>query len=233
MEGLTMDDTPQEISSDPPIPQTDMSWIQSMIQHARQRNSFAARVSTHAEVVGPPLPLDLEVLLQAAIILTGDKTQEGVLVQGVSVAWEEIIRWLSQDPDFLFKISWRKLEELIAGAYEREGWSEVILTPRSGDRGRDIIATRTGIGSIRFYDQVKRYRPGHIVKADEVRAMLGVLTRDQNVSKALVTTTSQFAPGVFEELRDFMPYRLELKGGAQLLEWLQQIRKSRGSRREN
>ncbi len=127
----------------------------------------------------------------------------------------------------MFKISWRKLEELIAGAYEREGGSEVILTPRSGDRGRDIIATKAGIGSIRFYDQVKRYKPGRIVKADDGRAMLGVLSRDRHVAKALVTTTSQCAPGVCEEFKGFMPHRLELKGGAPLLEWLQQIRSQR------
>ncbi|HYY16571.1 MAG TPA: hypothetical protein VE965_08005, partial [Gammaproteobacteria bacterium] len=112
-----MDDTPQEISSDVPIPQQDMSWVQSMIEGYRHRNFIAAQRASHAvlghlEVVGPPLPLDPEVLLQAAIILPGDRTQEGILVQSVAVAWEEIIRWLSQDPDFLFKISWRKLEEL-------------------------------------------------------------------------------------------------------------------------
>jgi len=224
-----MDDTPQEISSDTPIPQPDISRMQSMIHHALHQNFFAARVSTHAEVVGSPLPLNPEVLLQAAIILTGDKTQEGVLVQGVAVAWEEILRWLTHDPDFLFKIGWRKLEELIAGAYEREGWSEVILTSRSGDGGRDIIATKTGIGSIRFYDQVKAYQPGHIVTADEVRAMYGVLSLHQNVSKAVMTTTSHFAPGVFDEFKNVMPHRLELKDRAQLLEWLQQLRKSRGS----
>jgi restriction system protein len=223
-----MNEAPQEPSSDVPIPQTDMggmqSWMQSKIVH--HRNFIAAQRSGRVEVVGPPLPLYPEVLLQAAIILTGDRTQEGVLVQGIAVAWEEIIRWLAQDPDFLFKIGWRKLEELIAGAYKREGWS-VILTPRSGDKGRDIIASRIDVGSIRFYDQVKAHKPGRIVKATDVRAMLGVLDRDHNISKAIVTTTSQFAPGVFDELKSFMPYRLELKGRAQLLEWLQQIHRQK------
>jgi restriction system protein len=93
--------------------------------------------------------------------------------------------------------------------------------------GRDIIATKTGIGSIRFYAPVKRYKAGRIVKADDGRAMLGVLSRDRHVANALVTTTSQCAPGEFEEFKDFMPHRLELKGGAQLLEWLQQIRSQR------
>ena len=219
-----MHETPEAPLSDAPVPQADMGWLQTMIEGSRQHNSIAAQRSGHAVVVEPLLPPDPEVLLQAAIILTGDTTQEGVLVRGVAVAWEEIIRWLAQDPEFLFKIGWRKLEELIAGAYEREGWSEVILTPRSGDGGRDIIATKPGIGSIRFYDQVKAYKPGHIVAANEVRAMYGVLNLHQNVSKAVVTTTSQFAPGVFDEFKAVMPHRLELKGRAQLLEWLQQIR---------
>jgi len=198
-----------------------------MIAGYRQRNVSRAQVSGRVEVVGPLLLPGPEVLLQAAIILTGDRTQEGILVQGVAVAWEEIIRQLAQDPEFLFKIDWRKLEEIIAGAYQRDGWSEVILTPRSGDSGRDIIATRTDVGAIRFYDQVKAFNPGHLVTADDVRAMAGVLYRDQNVSKAIVTTTSRFAPGVFDEWKSFTPTRLELKEGAQLLEWLQQIRRQR------
>jgi restriction system protein len=222
-----MNETPQEPSTDVPVPQSDMGWLQSIIASYRQRNVSWADASGRVEVVAPLLPPGPEVLLQAAIILTGDRTQEGILVQGVAVAWEEIIRQLAQDPEFLFKITWRKLEELIAGAYEREGWSKVILTPRSADGGRDIIATKTGFGSICFYDQVKAYKPGHIVTANDVRAMYGVLNLHPNVSKALVTTTSRFAPGVFNEFKSVMPTRLELKEGAQLLEWLQQIHRQR------
>src|SRR5262245_31439016 len=195
---LTMNDTPQEAPSDTPASQANMVIV-------------PVATSVRVELVESSVPLNPEVLLQAAVILTGDTTQEGILVQGIAVAWEEIIQQFTQDPDFLFKVSWRKLEEIIAGAYQREGWSEVILTPRSADGGRDIIATKTGIGSIRFYDQVKAYKPGHRVTADEVRAMYGVLNLRQNVSKAVVTTTSRFAPGVFDEFKYVMPHRLELK----------------------
>jgi restriction system protein len=104
---------------------------------------------------------------------------------------------------------------------------DTSLLLRSGDGGRDIIATKIGIGSIRFYDQVKAYKPGHIVTADEVCSVYGVLNLHQNVSKAIVTTTSRFAPGVFEEFKPVMPHRLELKDRTQLLEWLQQIRRQR------
>jgi restriction system protein len=166
-----------------------------------------------------PLP---DVLLQAAVVTGSQRTTEGQLIEGVAVAWFEIIAQLGKDPDFLFKIPWRKLEEIVAGAYERAGWPEVILTPRSGDHGRDIIATRPGIGSIRIVDQIKAYKPGHVVTADEVRSMLGVLIATPNVSKGLITTTSHFAPGIEKDstLRIFMPYRLELKDGKELRQWL-------------
>lgn len=163
-----------------------------------------------------------EFVIQAALVQPGAQVPDGRLVAGVAVAWFEIVRHLRRDPAFLYQIGWRQFEELIAGAYEREGWSEVILTPRSGDGGRDVIATKTGLGSIRILDQAKKYGPHHLVAADEVRSMLGVLTADHNVSKGLITTTSDFAPGVStdQRLQAFMPYRLELKNGPQLIEWL-------------
>lgn len=166
-----------------------------------------------------------DVLVQAAVVLFGDQTAEGQIISGLKVPWFEIIAQLARDPDFLFKIPWRKLEEIVAGAYERAGWPEVVLTPRSGDDGRDVIATRPGKGSIRIVDQIKAYRPGNLVTADEVRSMLGVLEAEKNVSKGFITTTSRFAPGIKnnERLRAFMPYRLELKDGDELRAWLLEL----------
>ena len=144
------------------------------------------------------------------------------MVRGVSIPWFEIVKLLERDPQFMYTIPWRKLEEIFAGAYERAGYPEVVLTPRSGDRGRDVIATKPGVGSIRIVDQVKAYAPEYSVSADEVRSLLGVLEVERNVSKGVITTTSQFAPGIFKDvgLRAFMPHRLELKDGRQLAAWL-------------
>jgi restriction system protein len=60
------------------------------------------------------------------------------------------------------------------------------------------------------------------VSANDVRALLGVLTADASVSKGIITTTSEFAPGIRKEpgLKRFMPYRLELKEGPELRAWL-------------
>jgi len=170
-----------------------------------------------------------EVLLQTELLVLGDRTQEGVLVASVASAWFEIYRAIEKDPDFLIHFSRnpRKFEEFIAGIYEQAGWDNVTLTPRSGDGGRDVIAEKRGFGSVRFLEQTKAYSPGHLVTHDDVRAMLGVLTTDSNSSKGLITTTSDFQPTIRSspEFERFLPNRLELKNGTQLVDWLRTIRK--------
>jgi len=111
-----------------------------------------------------------------------------------------------------------------AGAYKRAGFDEVTLTPRSGDYGRDVIAVKAGIGSVRVIDQVKAHKPGHLVTADDVRALMGVLQGD-GASKGFLTTTSDFAPRIKEDplILPFMPSRLELINGKMLLKRLEQL----------
>jgi restriction system protein len=157
-----------------------------------------------------------------AVLHFGSPTAEGVLVQAAAVPWFEILREIKKNPNSIYDIEPRRWEEIIAGAYKEAGFDEVILTPRSGDKGRDVIATRHGVGSVRFFDQVKAYKPGHVVTAEEVRAMLGVITGAQNVSKGLVTTTGEFAPRLADDeyIRPYLPFRLELKARQDLLSWL-------------
>src|SRR5262245_14145556 len=104
------------------------------------------------------------ILLQA-ILDVGDHTREGVLVRAVAFPWIEIVEMMLKDPNCMCDLDARQWEELVAGAWKRAGADEVILTPRSGDGGRDVIATFTGAGRVRLFDQVKRYKPGHLVTA--------------------------------------------------------------------
>ena len=99
----------------------------------------------------------------------------------------------------------------------------MTLTPRSGDRGKDVVATRTDFDAIRMLDQVKHHRPGHLVPADDVRALVGTLDGDRRASKAIVTTTSRFAPGVDAEFATRTPSRIELGDGAALRKWLRKV----------
>ena len=148
------------------------------------------------------------------------------MVEAVAFPWFEFLDLMEKDPEAIYQLDSRKLEEIIAGAYYQRGF-QVTLTPRSNDGGRDVIAVRHDFGSIRFFDQVKRYKPGHVVTLEEVDSMLGVLTRDSNVSKGIVRTTSTFAPRLEEAegIKRFMPYRLELRDRAKLLSWLLELNK--------
>lgn len=166
-----------------------------------------------------------ELSIQATLVgFTGPKAHQ-YLIRSVATPWIEILKALDRDPLFLHKIDPRQLEEVIAEAYRQQGYSDVILTPYSGDKGRDVIvsATLPGIGTIKIIDQVKRYSPHSRVTANDVRALVGVLSRDQDVSKGIVTTTSDFAPGIQKEFAAFMPTRIELKNGVALKNWLSEL----------
>ncbi len=167
---------------------------------------------------------DVPSILLQAVVLVGEKTTEGRLIEAVGPAWKEIVRFTKEDPSFLFKIDPRKLEELIAGAYQKAGFTEVVLTPRSGDFGRDVIATRKDWGQARIIDQVKAYKPGHLVTAEEIRAWLAQQA-DRNATKGFVTTTSDFAPRIGGDpfIKPYMPYRIELINGDGLRKRLNEL----------
>ena len=74
---------------------------------------------------------------------------------------------------------------------------------------------------------MKAYSPGHTVPANDVRALYGVLNLHQNVSKAIITATALFAPGVHEEFKAVMPNRLELRDGPKLIEWFKRLGRDR------
>ena len=164
------------------------------------------------------------VVLQA-VFVPGDKTDQGTLIQAIAPPWFEIIQLLNENPNLAHEIGHRKWEEIVAASYEAAGFDEVTLTPSSGDRGRDVIAVRKGLFSIRIIDQVKAYKPGHLVTAEEVRALLGVLSSDQSASKGIVSTTSDFAPKISSDptITPFLPTRLELLNGKSLLERLKEL----------
>jgi restriction system protein len=164
-------------------------------------------------------------LLLQTVIVPGAPTDEGRLIEAVALPWFDIIALLQKDPSIAYQIPSRKWEEIIAGAYTKAGFA-VILTDASGDRGRDIIATKNEgwIGSIRVIDQVKAYKPPHLVRYDDVRALIGVLASD-SASKAILTTTSEFPPNIMKDdlITRWIPSRLELVDGKLLLTRLQQL----------
>jgi restriction system protein len=165
-----------------------------------------------------------ELLLQTQITVPGQTVEHGTIVTASAVAWNAIYREIKANPDAIFEFARnpRQFEEFLAATYDRDGWDEVTLTPRSNDGGRDVIAVKRGFCTVRILDQAKAYSPNHLVTHDDVRAMLGVLQLDSNSSKGVITTTSDFQPTIRSnsEIQRFLPYRLELKSGRDLLSWL-------------
>ncbi len=181
-------------------------------------NSIEAQTQRELENINV---LKVSEIVVKALVIPGDRTKEGTLIKSIAIPWLKIVEVIANDPVAIYQISWRKWEEIIAGAYSASGY-EVVLTPPSNDQGRDVIATKRGIGCIRILDQVKAYNPHHLVTADEVRSMIGVITGYPNVSKGIITTTSMFAPGVeeAENIKPFIPFRLELRPKDATIAWL-------------
>jgi len=169
-----------------------------------------------------PTPSDrVATLVLQGLIIPERKVAEGILIKSTSAAWLEIARELGADWALALQLSPTQLEEMVAGAYERAGF-QVVITPRSGDHGRDVIATSAGIGSIKILGSVKRYAPGHLVDAEACRSLIGVVMADQKASKGIITTTSDFAPMIRTDpsIAPFLPTRLELMNGVELQKWL-------------
>ncbi len=132
---------------------------------------------------------DPSVLLKSVLLEFEASAEEGVIVKRPRATWFEISEHLRKSPDFRFAFSAEPtaFEEFLAGAYHVDGWNAVTLTPRTGDKGRDVIAVTTGLTTIRVLDQAKAYGQNHPVSPDDVRALYGVLMLDKNASKGTGT----------------------------------------------
>jgi restriction system protein len=215
------------------LPWDNNSWdVAAEIAARRPSAAVAAALGMTTGTTDTPLtlrasspPPQLQIM---TIIVPGQKTTDGQLVEAVALPWFDIVEILKKDPTAAFQIDPRKWEEIIAGAYKKAGFDEVTLTPRSGDLGRDVIAIKKGLGSVRVIDQVKAFAPTHLVPADDVRALMGVVIGDR-ASKGFLTTTSNFAPGIATDrvIQDFIPNRLELINGSMLLTRLDQLARNR------
>lgn len=189
----------------------------------QSESSGSAEARPRGALALPTDLLDTSMIMQS-VVEFGASTHDGRIIRAVTLPWFDIVHALQKDPGVAFRLTPRQWEELIAGAYERAGFDEVILTPRSGDLGRDVIAVKHGLGTIRIIDQVKAYKPGHLVNADDVRALFGVVIADR-ASKGFLTTTSDFAPRLRQDplIADQLGARIELVNGTQLLSRLREL----------
>ncbi len=218
---------PEWVPQRPPIfvedgSQDAANTIIAMNNEQRRRQNFAAVLASMQggdEVFVPPD--NFPVIVSQAVIIPYEKTFEGELIRAITIPLLDIIQKIMEDPSRMYQIDPRKLEEIIAATYEQSGlFDEVTLTPRSGDRGKDLIVVKRGFGSVRFVESVKRYTPGHVVTAEEVDALIGVMNKQPQTSKGIISTTWEFAPKIMDDpdIARLVPTRLELVNGKALVE---------------
>jgi len=127
-----------------------------------------------------------------------------------------------RDPEILRCLDAREFEGFVAALVERLGFEDVVLTPRSGDDGRDVIATKRVHGlAILCAFECKRYAPNRRVGLGTARALLGTIMHGPTrAAKGVLVTTSYFTSGA----RRFILTEPSLDGKDfdGLVEWLKE-----------
>lgn len=146
-----------------------------------------------------------------------EKVPEGHLIEVAMIPWFAIYREIHRNPWFMHQLTPLQLEEMIAGAYKLAGFPSVTITPRSGDRGRDVIATSRDGYTVRILDQAKKYAPNKIIGYDAIRAFIMVLDADR-ATRGFLTTTGAFPPNLLQDhlIAPRLGSTLELVDGANL-----------------
>lgn len=162
------------------------------------------------------------ILPESQLIVPKRRTAQGILLASTTKLLGEVVRVLSSDWSQAYQIPPDRWEEIVAGAFEKDGYDHVTLTPRSRDLGRDVIAIKRGVGCIKVIGSVKAFAPDNLVPYDAVRALIGVMYAEQDTSKGLIATTSDFPPLVRRDrlIKQLLPTRLELMNGKELQRWL-------------
>ena len=133
-------------------------------------------------------------------------------------ASEELIKYIKNKQDLIFKISSRQFEELIADILKNFGW-DVELTAATKDGGYDIFAISKDLSGMKssWIIECKKYRRDRKVGIEAARSLYSV-KNEMKVSNAIIATTSTFTKGV----HDFSAsrYDFSLRDYDGIMEWL-------------
>ncbi len=137
----------------------------------------------------------------------------------------KLIVKILRSPHEVKNLTPNQFEEFVADTLIALGFSDVILTPRSRDGGKDVIASHQINGiPLSFYFECKKYADGNKIQLETLRALLGTLAHDaRNVNKGVLVTTSTFTKGS----NDFIlsEARLDGKDYDGILGWINELNK--------
>ena len=136
-----------------------------------------------------------------------------------------ILSRILKNPTEVRNITPRQFEEFIAELLSELGFNNVILTPRSRDGGKDVIASHSVQGiPLTFYFECKKYAEGNKIQLDTMRSLLGTVAHDsRKVNKGILVTTSTFTKGCKEFI--LAESRVDGKDYDGVLGWIDELRK--------
>lgn len=133
----------------------------------------------------------------------------------------EIIQYLNKNPNYIYSISSRKFEELIAHIFKHFGFN-VELTQMTRDGGRDIIAyIKNAVCSFLTFVECKHYKIDNPIGVSIVREVYGV-QKIHRANKSVIVTSSYFTKDAYK-LVESINTEIELKDHSDLRNWLQKI----------
>ena len=134
-----------------------------------------------------------------------------------------LIRLIQEDSSYIYKISTREFEEIIAEIFRSHGY-EVTLTKRTRDGGKDIIAIhRNELGlETSYFIECKRHAFDSKVDVGIVREVYGVHSSLNGPNKSIIATTSTFTPDALKFAGNDLRSRwdMALKDINDVLSWI-------------
>jgi restriction system protein len=150
--------------------------------------------------------------------LTKRRARAPYIPEVIEVA-EELLIKLREEPELLYEIDPRKFEEVIAELMSRIGFQDVRLTPKTKDRGRDVIAKfQVPTGLLHVIAECKRLAPGNPVGLAIVERFLFTI-EDERAAFGMIATTSYFSRGARAKAKEYEA-RIHLAEFEQLSVWL-------------
>lgn len=144
-----------------------------------------------------------------------------VLPEIISTFSPVVIKLLADNPKFLYQISDRDFERLIAEIFSIKGF-EVELTSQTRDGGKDIIAFyRDQLGlRTKYVIECKRYAWNNPVDISIVQRLEGV-RHSLDAHKGILATTSRFTQPAMDWARiERNVWNLDLKDYNDIVSWL-------------